>query len=392
MPKNDPKRFLAYLKAERNAALLYRSLADTVEGERRDALLELAEIEENHAEHWVAKLVEYGIDVPAAPTSLDAGDASLLARARSFGIDGVLSNLEQTERDAEGMYDDEPEALPSMSADERDHAATFRQMGSHPFVDPAPSRPSPSRAPDSNPTSPAMTGETWHRGDRSGSMRAAVFGVSDGLVSNTALVMGFAGAAPNNSTILFAGLAGLLAGAFSMAAGEYVSVASQRDLFRREINMEASELRDKPQEEQKELELIYRAKGLSREQAAIVAAQIMSDPKTALDTLAREELGLDPDELGNPVKVAISSFIAFAIGACVVVVPYLFFTGPGASTATPLILAVSLALLAMIAVGGVVGRLSGRGVVFCALRQLAWGVGAAAVTFGVGRIIGVSVG
>ena len=216
--------------------------------------------------------------------------------------------------------------------------------------------------------------------------------MSDGLVSNTALVMGFAGAAPDNSTILFAGLAGLLAGAFSMAAGEYVSVASQRDLFRREIAMEASELRDKPEEEEKELELIYRAKGLSREQAAMVAAQIMSDPKTALETLAREELGLDPNELGNPVKVAISSFVAFAIGASVVVLPYLFFTGSGASATVPLMLAIALALISMVVVGGVVGRLSGRGIVFSAARQLAWGVGAAAVTFGVGRIIGVNIG
>ena len=304
----------------------------------------------------------------------------MLSRARALGIDGILETLEQTEAAAEGMYDDEPDALPTMSTDERDHAETFRQMRS-----------------DQSQTVVARRalgsgGEPWHRVDRSGAVRAAVFGVSDGLVSNTALVMGFAGAAPNNSTILFAGLAGLLAGAFSMAAGEYVSVASQRDLFRREIAMEESELRDKPEEEQKELELIYRAKGLSREQAGMVAAQIMTDPKIALETLAREELGLDPNELGNPVKVAISSFIAFAIGASVVVLPYLFFTGPTASTSIPLLLAVSLSLVSMIIVGSVVGRLSGRGMIFSAARQLAWGVGAAVVTYGVGRIIGVNIG
>ena len=204
--------------------------------------------------------------------------------------------------------------------------------------------------------------------------------------------MGFAGASTNNSTVLFAGLAGLLAGAFSMAAGEYVSVASQRDLFQREIAMEASELRDKPEEEQKELELIYRAKGVDRETAATLAAQIMSDPKTALDTLAREELGLDPDELGSPMKVAISSFIAFAIGASVVVIPYLFFMGDGASTTIPLIIAVVLAVTSMLVVGGIVGRLSGRGVVFSAMRQLMWGAGAAIVTYAVGSLVGISVG
>jgi VIT1/CCC1 family predicted Fe2+/Mn2+ transporter len=381
MATDDPRRFLDYLAAERNASLLYRALADTVEGDRREALLELADIEDRHAEHWAAKLAEHGIDAPNPPGSLDPGDAELLSRARALGIDGILETLEQTEAAAEGMYDAEPEALPSMSTDERDHAETFRQMR----TDQARVVMAPRKA-------VAGGGETWHRVDRSGSMRAAVFGVSDGLVSNTALVMGFAGAAPNNSTILFAGLAGLLAGAFSMAAGEYVSVASQRDLFRREIEMEATELREKPDEEQKELELIYRAKGLSREQSAMVAAQIMTDPKTALETLAREELGLDPNELGNPVKVAVSSFIAFAIGASVVVLPYLFFTGPTASTSIPLILAITLALISMIVVGSVVGRLSGRGMAFSAARQLAWGVGAAVVTFGVGRIIGVNIG
>jgi VIT1/CCC1 family predicted Fe2+/Mn2+ transporter len=381
MATDDPRRFLDYLAAERNASLLYRALADTVDGDRREALLELAEIEDRHAEHWAAKLAEHGIDAPNPSGSLDPGDAELLSRARALGIDGILETLEQTEAAAEGMYDAEPEALPSMSTDEREHAETFRQMR----ADQARVVMAPRKA-------IAVGGESWHRVDRSGSMRAAVFGVSDGLVSNTALVMGFAGAAPNNSTILFAGLAGLLAGAFSMAAGEYVSVASQRDLFRREIEMEATELREKPDEEQKELELIYRAKGLSREQSAMVAAQIMSDPKTALETLAREELGLDPNELGNPIKVAVSSFIAFAIGASVVVLPYLFFTGPTASTSIPLILAIALSLISMVVVGSVVGRLSGRGMAFSAARQLAWGVGAAVVTFGVGRIIGVNIG
>ena len=177
-----------------------------------------------------------------------------------------------------------------------------------------------------------------------------------------------------------------------MAAGEYVSVASQRDLFRREIEMEASELREKPEEEMKELELIYRAKGLDRESAASVARQIISDPKAALDTLAREELGLDPDELGSPIKAALASFIAFAIGASVVVVPYLFFLGTGASTMIPVVLAITLAILAMIVVGAVVGRLSGRSMVFSAGRQVMWGGGAALITFIIGSIVGIQVG
>jgi vacuolar iron transporter family protein len=384
---NDPRRFLRYLEAERNASLLYRALADTVDGDRRDALLELAQIEDEHADHWVEKLTEYGVPIPPAPTSLDPTDAALVSRARGAGFADVLRHLEEAEGADAGMYDEEPEAPASMSEDEREHIEVFAQMRTS--LEGGADAPKPAYGHRVITPSP---GEPWHRGDKSGSTRAAVFGVSDGLVSNTALVMGFAGASTNNSTVLFAGLAGLLAGAFSMAAGEYVSVASQRDLFQREIAMEASELRDKPEEEQKELELIYRAKGVDRETAATLAAQIMSDPKTALDTLAREELGLDPDELGSPMKVAISSFIAFAIGASVVVIPYLFFMGDGASTTIPLIIAVVLAVTSMLVVGGIVGRLSGRGVVFSAMRQLMWGAGAAIVTYAVGSLVGISVG
>jgi VIT1/CCC1 family predicted Fe2+/Mn2+ transporter len=387
MATRDPRRFLAYLEAERNAALLYRALAEHVRGDRREAMLELATIEEEHAEHWVAKLQEAGVAIPPAPTTLDPTDAALVARARGAGFADVLTQLEEAEGAGAGMYDDEPDAPTSMADDEREHRAVFQKMRLEEQAAPATSAALAPVAPRS-----PIGAEHWHRTDKSGSMRAAVFGVSDGLVSNTALVMGFAGAAPSNATILFAGIAGLLAGAFSMAAGEYVSVASQRDLFRREIEMEAAELREKPLEEQKELELIYRAKGLDRESAAAVAKQIMSNPKTALDTLAREELGLDPDELGSPVKAALASFIAFAIGASVVVIPYLFFLGTDASTIVPTVLAISVALIAMVIVGAFVGRMSGRGMVFSALRQVAWGAGAALVTFVIGRIVGIQVG
>ena len=172
-----------------------------------------------------------------------------------------------------------------------------------------------------------------------------------------------------------------------MAAGEYVSVASQTDLFRRELALEERELREKPLEEQRELELLYRAKGLDAETAKKTAEKIMADPKTALDTLAREELGLDPDELGNPKRVAASSFAAFAVGAAVPVIPYFFLSG-----LTALFVAVTLAVIAMLIVGGTVGRVSGLGVARSAARQLLVGGGAAAVTYIVGRLVGTSVG
>ena len=376
---NDPRRFLRYLDAERNASLLYRALAESTDGDQREALLELADVEDKHAQHWVDKLTAYGVEIPPAPTVLNADDEQLVRRARSLGLVSVLDNLEQNEGADAGMYDDEPEALPTMPSDEREHADVFRALKGG----------EPERFPHRERSTKGA--EPWHRTDKSGSVRAAVFGVSDGLVSNTALVMGFAGAslagAIENSVVLFAGLAGLLAGAFSMAAGEYVSMASQRDLFKREIDLERQELLEKPEEERLELELIYRAKGLPREQARAVADQIMKNPEIALDTLAREELGLDPNELGSAWKAAVSSFFSFAIGASVVVVPYALFSGM-----TAFVLAVVLALVSLIVVGGLVGYQSGRGVAFSAGRQVLWGVGAAAVTYLVGSRVGVNVG
>jgi VIT1/CCC1 family predicted Fe2+/Mn2+ transporter len=210
--------------------------------------------------------------------------------------------------------------------------------------------------------------------------------VSDGLVSNTALVMGFAGSGATRTVTLLAGIAGLLAGSFSMAAGEYVSMSSQREMYQREISMEEAELKERPEEEHAELVLIYRAKGLSRPDAEHLADRIMSDHATALDTLAREELGLDPDELGSPWFSAISSLLAFAVGAFVVVVPYLAGGGMAA-----LLTAIGLAIVAMFAVGASIGLLNGRSAVRSGLRQVFVGVLAAAVTFGVGHLIGTSV-
>ena len=174
-----------------------------------------------------------------------------------------------------------------------------------------------------------MRGERWHRGDASGSLRAAIFGVNDGLVSNLALVMGVTGGTGDRRLILLAGVAGLLAGAFSMGAGEYISVTSQRELFERELALEAEEIEAMPEEEANELALIYRAKGVSREEAEAMAARIMRDRTTALDTMAREELGLNPDELGSPWGVAASSFVSFAAGAVVPVLPWLVASGRG---------------------------------------------------------------
>ncbi len=373
---------------------MYRTLADMATGDPREALLELAEIEDRHAAHWESLLIEAGIEIPPDPGVLDSSSEKLVSRARQFSLQAVLPDLEQAERDAQGTYDEEPDALPGMAEDEHIHAqvlagmveATTESVGNA-ASSPALVSTGPPERSMADVRAALNSAEPWHRTDKSGSLRAAVFGASDGLVSNTALVMGFAGSGIESGTVLFAGIAGLLAGAFSMAAGEYVSVASQRDLFQREIAMEAQELKEKPLEEQRELELIYRAKGLDRETAKAAAAKIMSNPETALDTLAREELGLDPDELGSPVKVAASSFVAFASGAVVPVIPYVFLSGTAA-----LVTAIVLAAIALVVVGGTVGRLSGAGVAKSAARQLLVGAGAAAVTFVIGKLVGVNLG
>lgn len=385
---------------------MYRELALLTQGDRADALIELARIEDQHAAHWAQILKASGVEPPADDGSLDPDDQALLARARRLSLEAVLPDLEQAERDAQGIYDDEPAASASMADDERIHEQVLARLRSESTAGPpVPEADSPSTkaaAADSESRGSPTTGaartpdevrtalnksEPWHHTNKSGSLRAVVFGASDGLVSNTALVMGFAGSGIASGTVLFAGIAGLLAGAFSMGAGEYVSVASQKDVFTREIAIEAAELREKPQEEQRELELLYRAKGLTSEAAKQTAEQIMSDPDTALDTLVREELGLDPQALGQPVKVAVSSFAAFTLGAAVPVIPYLFLSGT-----TAVVVAIVLAAIALIAVGGTVGKLSGLGVTRSATRQFLIGGGAAAVTFVLGRFIGAGLG
>jgi len=229
--------------------------------------------------------------------------------------------------------------------------------------------------------------EAWHRrGGRSGTIRAVIFGVSDGLVSNLALVMGVVGAASDSQFVLLAGIAGLLAGAFSMAAGEYISMQSQRELFENQISMEREEMRVMPEVERQELAEIYRQKGLPKEQAEDIADRLMKDPDKALDTMVREELGLDPDELGSPWGAASSSFVAFAIGAFIPLLPFLIGVGLNALVAS---LVISFA--ALFALGAGVSLLTGRGLVFSGLRQVAIGAVAAGITYLVGTVIGVNV-
>jgi vacuolar iron transporter family protein len=229
--------------------------------------------------------------------------------------------------------------------------------------------------------------EGRHRAASGNALRAAVLGANDGLCSNLSLVMGVSGAAVSEHTLLITGLAGLIAGACSMALGEWVSVQSARELAQHEVGIEARELADDPAGEGEELALIYEAKGLSETESKAVSGQMMADPARALDALSREELGIDPEELGgSPGTAAITSFLLFSIGAAVPVMPYAVLAGRMA-----MIVSVSASALALFGVGAAIAVLTGRSTLRSGGRQLALGLLAAGVTFGVGRLLGVAV-
>ena len=407
MTPTEIAQSLDNLKLERDAIVLYEALA-TIEKDRRraHAFHTIAGNERRHAEVWATKLRESGAEVP------EAGPARLRIRfiiglARVFGTRAVSDLVQALEGDEEALYDDQssPEVA-AIAADEREHAEIWRRLeGKEP---PAASTATAAAPPaarghaaphDHAAATPeiAVIGthaadgdgrdESWHRTGQSGTLRAVIFGVSDGLVSNLSLVMGVAGAASTEPRfILLAGIAGLLAGSFSMAAGEYISMQSQRELYERQIALERAEIEAMPEEEEAELANLYRAKGFSAIEAKSIAHRIFQDPKAALDTLVREELGLDPNELGSPWGAAGGSFLAFAVGAAIPVIPYLF----GGGTAI-LLISLGASLIGLFAVGAGVSLITGRGTLFSGARQVVIGAAAAVVTYVVGRIIGVAV-
>src|SRR6266571_1701770 len=222
-------------------------------------------------------------------------------------------------------------------------------------------------------------------GGKSGALRAGIFGVNDGLLSNLSLIMGVAGASASNHFILLAGVAGLLAGAFSMGAGSYVSMRVQRELFERLLHLEAHEVATEPEEEHEELAKIYERKGFPPDLAERAATVIMRDPAVALETHAREELGLDPDELGSPWGAAISSFVMFAVGALIPLLPFVIGSGTAA-----VVVAIPASGVAIFAVGAAMTLITGRSWLWSGARMLIVGACAAGITFGVGRLLHVS--
>ena len=373
---------LANLKLERDAIVLYDALARLeTEPRRADAFRHIAGNERRHADIWAGRLRDAGVAVPEADGRPRLRIRFILLVARLFGTRAVTELVRSLEGDEEEAYlDQDNPDVAAIVADEREHAEIWRRLRQD-----APATPA---APTSETIAARDTvDEAWHHAGRSGTLRAAVFGVSDGLVSNLSLVMGFVGANAEHQLVVLAGVAGLLAGAFSMAAGEWISMQSQRELFQRQLELEREELKVMPEQEEAELAALYRRKGVPAEDAARLAAHLMQDPQMALDTKAREELGLDPAELGSPWGAAISSCVSFASGAFVPLVPFLLASGTFAFA-----VAVVLSAVALFAVGAAVSLFTGRSAVFSGVRQIAIGALAAAVTYGVGHLIGVAIG
>ncbi len=232
-----------------------------------------------------------------------------------------------------------------------------------------------------------VEGEQDATSSKSGALRAAIFGMNDGLVSNLSLIFGVAGAEVERDVVVIAGIAGLLAGAFSMAAGEYISMKVQREVFEHLVHTEAHEIATQPEEEERELAEIYRRKGISRETAALISSELMKDPQVALETHAREELGIDIEEgLGSPWAAAGSSFAMFSLGAFVPLLPFLVASGD-----LSMIVSAVLSAVTLFAVGGTMSVLTGRGFLPSGARMLAIGSAAAAITYGVGAVLGVAV-
>jgi VIT1/CCC1 family predicted Fe2+/Mn2+ transporter len=227
-----------------------------------------------------------------------------------------------------------------------------------------------------------------HKGYGGGNLRAAVFGVNDGLVSNASLIMGVAGAGASLGAVVTSGVAGLLAGALSMAAGEYVSMRSQREMFEYQIGLERDELNEYPEEEAEELALIYAARGMDLAEARRITRELVKNHDAALDALAREELGLNPDDLGSPWGAAVFSFIAFAGGASLPLAPFLL----GMPLARSVALAAAVAGIALFTVGAALSLFTGRNAWLGGLRMVAIGGGAGAVTWLIGSLLGAAIG
>lgn len=364
----DRARWRDNLQGELDGAHVYRAMAANAGDDRlAEIYAGLAAVEERHAALWRDRLT--GESTRVRPSWRARGLAWL---AHRYGASMVAPLMAREERLGMRMYDDQPEAAgTTLAEDERSHARVLHTITG-----------------GVSGSALART-EGRHRGIGGNALRAAVLGANDGLVSNFSLVMGVAGASAGGEPVLVAGVAGLLAGSLSMALGEWLSVQSARELYANQIAIEGEELELFPREEAEELRLIYEAKGLDPDDARSLAERIIhGDRAAALDTMTREELGIDPDDLGGSAwTAAITSFVLFGLGAIVPVIPFLIGSGTVAIVASAV-----LAGLALFGLGAAITLMTGRHPLRAGLRQLAFGMAAAAITFGIGTLLGTAIG
>ena len=367
------KRYIDNLQGEIDASAMYKALASHETDPNKVAIyLKLAAIEDKHAHFWREQIIKAGGNPDRIKISTRT--RLMIWLGRTMGSNFILPSLATIETKDSHKYSGQSEVSGlSMSREEKSHASVLKAL----------SKKSKLGLPG------AEVAKLEKRHFLGGNeLRAAVLGANDGLVSNLSLVMGVAGAAVSSQNILLTGLAGLMAGACSMSMGEWLSVNSSRELHQKQIDKERDELEENPEEEKQELILIYQAKGLSEDQATELANRLMSDPDRALDTLVREELGIDPEELGGSAwTAAISSFFLFAVGAIFPVTPFFFLEGHDA-----VITSLIVSGLGLLIIGMGTALFTGRGFAFSGLRQLLIGYAAAALTYSVGRLFGISLG
>jgi VIT1/CCC1 family predicted Fe2+/Mn2+ transporter len=372
MDENINTTALASLSAELNGAYLYDALAQAEKDPRlAEVYRRMAAVERKHADEWVERLKAAGVAIPSFVPNWRS--RTLAWAAKRLGVAAVLPTIIGNERKDSRKYANIPGSA-GMAADESSHNRLLSRVAAT--------------------MKGGMEGgalaqlEGRHRAGGGNALRAAVLGANDGLVSNLSLVMGVAGAELNNSAILITGVAGLLAGAISMALGEWLSVQSSRELYKHQIGIEKAELAAAPEEEAEELALIYEARGLPKDEAQRMAQHIISDPTSALETLAREELNVDPSELGGSAwEAALTSFFLFSIGAIIPVLAFTFLSG-----FTAVIVSMVLSAVGLFIVGAGITLFTGRSVAYSGFRQVLFGLTAAVITFGIGRLIGGNLG
>jgi VIT1/CCC1 family predicted Fe2+/Mn2+ transporter len=358
---------------ERNGAALYHAIAELEPNAHlKEVYRRLAEAEERHSKFWETKIIAEGRKVPRF--NLNWRTRTLIFLAKRFGPQFVLPNIVSLEHIDSHKYDLQPEAgEEGLPQQEQSHARLLKTIAGDI---------------DRGATGVRIAQlEGRHRAIGGNALRAAVLGANDGLLSNFSLVMGVAGANLNTKAVLITGVAGLLAGACSMALGEWLSVQSARELYERQIEVERQEVQEIPDEEAEELKLIYQAKGLPEADAENLAGRIIQDKSQALNTLAREELGINPEDLGgSPWTAAATSFALFAAGAIIPVLPFLFLTGSAA-----VVTSAAFCLIALFWLGAGITLLTGRSALYAGLRQVLFGILAAAVTFGLGSLFNASI-